>query len=80
MSHWIKLPQRFYPLKIDLAEAADRLDALLSDAVKIRMIADVPVGAFLSGGIDSSLAVSLMRKAVRHCPATFTVGFDDAAL
>jgi len=57
--------------------AVDQLDRLLREAVACRMVADVPVGAFLSGGIDSTLVVALMQQVSSQPVRTFTIGFED---
>ena len=62
-----------YPQQVDAIHAA------LMESVKLQMVADVPVGAFLSGGVDSSLIVALMARETNGHVKTFSVGFDDKA-
>ena len=66
-------------LSADSAAVEEMLHEILVDAVRIRQRVDVPFGAFLSGGIDSSLVVAMMQEAGGEPVRTFTIGFSDAA-
>ncbi|GAB4507061.1 MAG: asparagine synthase (glutamine-hydrolyzing) [Sulfuricaulis sp.] len=65
------------PFHGDEREAAEQLEGLLGDAVKRQMLADVPLGAFLSGGVDSSTIVALMQEQSSRPIKTFTIGFNE---
>lgn len=66
-----------HPFHGSFDEACNELDLLLTSAVSGQLLSDVPVGAFLSGGIDSALIVSLMQKVSKAPVKTFTIGFTD---
>ena len=63
---------------LDEDAALDALERALSEAIGLQLVADVPVGAFLSGGINSSTIVALMQAQSSRRIRTFTVGFDES--
>ncbi len=68
---------RSNPFTGNYEAAVERLEELLREAVSLRMLADVPVGAFLSGGIDSSLITAFMQQQSSRSIKTFTIGFTE---
>ncbi len=89
--HWLELgevgepaPHRYWapatdaqPLESDEPELERRLESILVDAFRHRMVSDVPVGVFLSGGLDSSLVAALLQRYGGGEVRTFTIGFED---
>lgn len=89
-AHWVKISasgivsQRWWNLadmqpEEERSEASwiEEFNAILDDAVRLRLRADVPFGAFLSGGVDSSTIVGLMARHMTRPVQTFSIGFDD---
>ena len=60
------------------SEALETLESALNESIKMQMLSDVPLGAFLSGGVDSSLIVALMQKQSSQSVKTFTVAFEES--
>lgn len=77
--YWkLPAPAERPPVGVSREEAATRLRELFDEAVRVRMIADVPLGAFLSGGIDSSSIVASMALQSSEPIKTFSIGFEEA--
>ena len=68
------------PFTGSFEEAVDELEALVSRSVQFQSVADVPVGAFLSGGIDSSIVAAMMESATTSKVTTFSIGMPDARM
>lgn len=84
LQRWWKLDEvisaaRAFPFDEGEGAALEAIQSLIDDSVSLRMTADVPVGALLSGGIDSTLVVASMVRHSQRRVRTFTVGFDDPA-
>ena len=75
-----QIENNMYNPVTDYREAVSLTRRTLIDSVKAHLVSDVPVGAFLSGGIDSTAVVSLMRQAGQNNIATFSIVFDDQEL
>lgn len=77
--------ERYWDLKfgpkinITETEAAERVRELVEEATKIRLISEVPLGAFLSGGVDSTIVVGLMSQLMDKPVKTFSIGFEEAS-
>ena len=73
----------FLQLKVNILkepsnEAREELNNLLTDAVRLRLRADVPVAAYLSGGLDSSATTALIKEVMPETLQTFSIGFEDS--
>ncbi len=77
------LPRRFWSLRFEDSdnrtdeERLEQLDAVLTDSVRAHLVSDVPVGVFVSGGIDSTLVASHMVRLCEGKPRAFSIGFDE---
>jgi asparagine synthase (glutamine-hydrolysing) len=80
----VPIPKRYWSLPTEVIDPVNKVDAveqvqaLLEEAVRIRLVSDVPLGAFLSGGLDSSAVVALMRQATQGSIRTCSMIFEEA--
>lgn len=72
-------PREDQPVELDEAGLCEEIREVFDESVRLRMIADVPLGAFLSGGIDSSLVVASMARQSSQPVKTFSIGFEEQA-
>jgi asparagine synthase (glutamine-hydrolysing) len=72
-------PDWSFESDLPLADLREQLREELEEAVRLRLRSDVPIGAFLSGGIDSTVIVGLMQRLLPHAAKTFSMGFQEAA-
>ena len=77
--HW-EFPENGSHRRAPLPDLQEELTSILGDATRLRLRADVPVGAYLSGGLDSSSLVALLSRSIAKSLHTFSIGFDDPSL
>ena len=78
--YWsMEFPSTFNSVSSNVAQKAEELEELLKDSVRIRLRADVPVGAYLSGGLDSSVTTALIHEIDPGVLNTFSIGFKEKA-
>jgi asparagine synthase (glutamine-hydrolysing) len=68
------------PFAGDAVEAVEQLDRLMTESVRLRLRSDVPVGVFLSGGLDSATILSIMARQNQYAVKSFTIGMQDPPL
>ncbi|MFP5344153.1 MAG: asparagine synthase (glutamine-hydrolyzing) [Gammaproteobacteria bacterium] len=73
-------PARIQPAQLNLTQALEQFDALISDVMREHMRSDVPFGLFLSGGVDSSILLALLSRAMREPLRTYSVGFPETSV
>jgi len=78
LEQWWRLPS-YEPLDLPRREIVKKLRGLLEESIQYRLVSDVPVGAFLSGGLDSNVIVGLMSKLVSTPISTFTIDFESSS-